>query len=1080
MHQLVLAAIDTSDTSGRFSSIWKARLRRTPVAGIALTATANSGFERCGVGFSTWGRGQKTGRMSDMRTVIVAPDGLERSNLIEALRYRGHEATCFEMLPSADQWDRLEEADLWIVGFPPTSVEHFSHFRQACEPESLEPVFIGHVAELNDQHADLLLGAGIDDVLAHGTPADELAARIAVWECRVRRRQSRTRRGRPSSKSVPVDEIGELRAIYEGAIVGILVAETTTRRIVAANPAACRMFGYEEAELRRLKVDDLHPAETVRQTVREFEKMAKDGTSRALVTEVPCRRKDGDVFYADISPHAVTAKENENGHLVGFFHDVTEQRAANLALARSETRFRAIFEGAALGIAVAGKDGRITECNQTFAEMLGYRVAELVGSHIGDLTHPEDWDQELQRVEQFKGGSFIATQLEKRYLHKKGHVVWGRLNLSFVPGPERPQQVMGVVENITAHKIAERALRESEERFANFVEASAYGYVELDVQGYVQFANDRVLDIFGYRRESVIGHHFGRFLDERDQQRVAAALQASLHEPIKSPREYTGLAADGRPVYAEIYALPMRVDGEVVGFQCTVLDITERVVARNRLAESESRYRLIADNVTDVIWTGRIERGPKNMGSFGAEDLLRRWRFTFFSPSVERLLGYCVEEALRLRAWEIVTPESYRHAEEHLAKRVEELTGADSEQEPQLNLELEFIRADGQTRWCEVTASILVDEAGNVDGAIAVARDITTRHQAEQALRESESTLRNLIENMPDQLIVVDREAKIEYVNRSASGMSPKDMVARSGFSFIAPAFQNECREALERARNQRVTERCEALDIFGRWWDCRIAPIVEEGRVAKFLIICNDITERKQSEREVEHKQQLLRELLDLFERDREVLAFELHDGFAQQLTGAMLNFEAFEALQQSDTERARESYRRAVQLLRESIAESRRLVGGLRPPVLDEFGIVPAIDHLVEQNRQEDGPRIELLADLKVQRLAHPLETAVFRILQEMLTNARRHSQSDRIRVELRDSDCRLQIAVEDWGVGFDPEQVKEGHFGLKGVQERARLLGGSASIESSPGNGTRIEIELPLLADEGDMSQTPGDDE
>jgi signal transduction histidine kinase len=93
------------------------------------------------------------------------------------------------------------------------------------------------------------------------------------------------------------------------------------------------------------------------------------------------------------------------------------------------------------------------------------------------------------------------------------------------------------------------------------------------------------------------------------------------------------------------------------------------------------------------------------------------------------------------------------------------------------------------------------------------------------------------------------------------------------------------------------------------------------------------------------------------------------------------------------------------------------------------------------------------------------------VFRILQETLTNARRHSASERVLVELHEADNRLLVVVQDWGVGFDSQHVPEGHFGLKGVQERARLLGGMARIESTPGQGTRIEVELPLLAREGE---------
>jgi PAS domain S-box-containing protein len=1002
-----------------------------------------------------------------MRTVIFGPAGPEQSRLIEALRFRGHDAECRSGLPQPGQRDAALSANLWVVDFPPISIEEFRAFREASPFHPPEPVVVARLGQLDDQSADILLRAGVDDVLARETPSRELAARLAVWECRVNRRGNRGH-SFPALEQPP-HTFDELRAIFEGAMMGIVIAELDGRRILRVNPAARAMFGYTAEEFRRLRVDSLHPPEIVPSALEHFQNMAAANRGRAWASELACRRKDGSVFHADIASHEVSFEGKPS--LVGFFHDVSQRRAATQALAENEARFRAIFENAALGIAISGMDGVIVECNGAFAEMLGYTADELTGREIAELTHPDDWHEECKSVKVFKDGTFSATQIEKRYLHKDGHVVWGRLSLSFLPARKRPELAMGMVENITSRKLAEAALHESQEKFRNFIEASAYGYAELDLEGRIQFVSDRVLDMYGYPRQQFLGKHFTEFVDERDRPRAVESLETALREHVETPGEYLTFAADGHPVHVEVHGVPLTHDGQAVGFQCTLLDVTERTLARKRLAESEERYRLIADNVTDVIYTGYTERGPKNMGSFGPEDALLRWRFTYFSPSVERLLGYTVEEALRLRANEFLTPASYQLVAEQLGRRIEEFQNSDSEQGPLISMELELVRADGRTRWCEVTASMLLGNDGNIEGAVAVARDISVRREAERALRESEATLRNLIENMPGQVILVDREGRIEYTNRPTMGLSVKAIVGRSSFDFAAPGFREECQQTLSAARDQRCTQHCEGPDIYGRWWDCRVAPIVEDDGVDKLLIIANDVTQRKKTEAEVQQKQQLLRELLDLFERDREVLAFELHDGFAQQLTGAMLNLEAYEALHKQDPEKASQSYRRGIKLLGDSIAESRRLVGGLRPPVLDEFGIVPALHHLIEENQQVGGPQVELKATLRIRRLAQPLETAVFRILQETLTNARRHSASERVLVELHEADNRLLVVVQDWGVGFDSQHVPEGHFGLKGVQERARLLGGMARIESTPGQGTRIEVELPLLAREGE---------
>ena len=138
--------------------------------------------------------------------------------------------------------------------------------------------------------------------------------------------------------------------------------------------------------------------------------------------------------------------------------------------------------------------------------------------------------------------------------------------------------------------------------------------------------------------------------------------------------------------------------------------------------------------------------------------------------------------------------------------------------------------------------------------------------------------------------------------------------------------------------------------------------------------------------------------------------MAYEIHDGLAQQLTGALYKFQSIEPLGERDPQAARKMFDEAVQLLREAMAETRRLIGGLRPPILDESGVVAAIEYLISEQRQQGGPEIEFVHPADVDRLAAPLEGAVFRIVQECLTNACRYSQSAKVRVELRQAEGRV----------------------------------------------------------------------
>lgn len=208
------------------------------------------------------------------------------------------------------------------------------------------------------------------------------------------------------------------------------------------------------------------------------------------------------------------------------------------------------------------------------------------------------------------------------------------------------------------------------------------------------------------------------------------------------------------------------------------------------------------------------------------------------------------------------------------------------------------------------------------------------------------------------------------------------------------------------------------------------------------------------------------LRPLLDVYQRDRKLVAYEIHDGFVQPLTGSLMSFQAArEILRGRGPEVVPEAFDEALELLRESLNEARRLMAGLRPAVLEQFGLVSAIANVAEDRRRREGVRIDYDHRGQFERLPPPLETALFRIVEEALTNACRHSKSDQIRIGLYQEGNRLRAQVEDWGIGFQPENVEEDRLGLKGIRERARLFGGQATIDAAPGRGARISVELPL---------------
>ncbi|MHB8861870.1 MAG: sensor histidine kinase [Pirellulaceae bacterium] len=266
-----------------------------------------------------------------------------------------------------------------------------------------------------------------------------------------------------------------------------------------------------------------------------------------------------------------------------------------------------------------------------------------------------------------------------------------------------------------------------------------------------------------------------------------------------------------------------------------------------------------------------------------------------------------------------------------------------------------------------------------------------------------------------------------------------------NSFQTISPDHKRKLRKAQE-GHERRVEDHT-----------ARLAQANDELR--------HEIRERRYAEELLLKEQRYLRHLLELRDRDRKMVSYEIHDGLVQQLVAAIMQLRTFRRLTVRSDNEVWKVFETGLQMLNECMREARQLINGLRSPVLDEFGVMAAIEDLISQVSDQDKPEISFVHHLDSERMAPSLENVIFRIVQECVTNARRYSQSDRLLVRLTQRNDYVRIEVQDWGIGFNPREVGDGHFGLEGIQERARLFGGSATIKSALGKGTRIMVQLPL---------------
>lgn len=208
------------------------------------------------------------------------------------------------------------------------------------------------------------------------------------------------------------------------------------------------------------------------------------------------------------------------------------------------------------------------------------------------------------------------------------------------------------------------------------------------------------------------------------------------------------------------------------------------------------------------------------------------------------------------------------------------------------------------------------------------------------------------------------------------------------------------------------------------------------------------------------------IKRLVQASDHERQLIAKQIHEGLAQQLAGALMHFYAFVYLKNKKPRKAAKAYDTGISMLQQGQCATRSLLASVRSPTLDMSGIVEAVAHLVHEEDRKNGPKVYFHCNVTFDRLDSNLENAIYRITQEALANACQHSKSEKVRVRLVQRKDLTRIEVRDWGVGFCTKLARERSFGLEGIRQRVRLLGGECSIRSAAGKGTRVTVELPVI--------------
>lgn len=325
--------------------------------------------------------------------------------------------------------------------------------------------------------------------------------------------------------------------------------------------------------------------------------------------------------------------------------------------------------------------------------------------------------------------------------------------------------------------------------------------------------------------------------------------------------------------------------------------------------------------------------------------------------------------------------------------------------------------------------------------------------------------LEQFLQQVPDFAVIVDSAGLLQFANHVA--LQQIDHHGACGIRYVDCFTTPEDQPVEEWFRQARKLTRACVFETAGAdGSNCLhyVVPLPRQGAWDEVVYLQVQTKAAERAPRAGRPELCTLQRFVATYEEHSKFTTRELHDGVTRPLAAAIRYCETLLHEQGKPSDVPSAGLGEVTDLLKTTLTETRRLMSGLRPAALDDFGLLAALDQLVTHSQALHHVEIDWRHNLTAARLPRTMETGIYRIIEESLANSLRYSGSATIAITLTQWGGGVRINCQDWGRGFDPHAVGVGHWGLRGIQERVRSLGGTVHVDSRPGGGTRIRVEIP----------------
>ncbi len=692
-----------------------------------------------------------------------------------------------------------------------------------------------------------------------------------------------------------------------------------------------------------------------------------------------------------------------------------------------------------------------------------------------------------------------------------------------------PAGYQGISRDITERRKAEQALKGSEQQYRMLAESITDVVWTLSNDLVFTFATPSVINLWGYTVDEFLEIEFPQLFTPTAMAEIRQAMETRKEAEANGDFEHVNrlelehYRKDGSTIWAEsVIRRLYNEKNEPLGYQGVSRDMSERKHAEASVMESEARFRTLFEDSPISLWEEDLTRLKAYFDELKAEGV-EDFRKYFYDNPVE--LGKCAQlvdvVGVNKATLELLKAKNKDDLLGNLDKVLTESSMAAFTEEMILLAsggceycgEITHRTLEGDIIWVVVHFFVPPEYQDTLSRVIVSLIDVTPRKRAEQALMESEERYRVLVENAQEGVVVFKDDCSL-FINEGMTnifGYSADELRKLPPLEMVHPEDKSKAMELFGdltpgTKRDGVASFRVYTKDKKTKWLTMTVKPIIWGGEDAQLKIL-TDVTIHKELEAELKlahtdmenrietrtaelleanvqliteaeerekaqgHIMSLTQQLIRIQEDERQRIARDLHDNVAQDLSSIVINMETLFDGHALIEPQVRQRSDAVAEVVRGAIASVRDIAYGLRPPALDQLGLTLAIKRLCEETSSRTGVDIEFFAiGIDNLSLDFDSEINIYRMVQEAIGNMGKHAKATKATVRLIKSHPNLLVRVEDNGRGFlvekrRAEALEEKRMGLRSMEERARLIGGSMEIQSLVDSGTRIIFTIPI---------------